>query len=58
VKLIKKLNNMVKNEKTSKKMGTLASDALRGQKKLTKKQVQSLGGSLITQRPDKNKKRK
>ena len=49
---------MAKNEKTSKKMGTLAGKALRGEKKITKKEVQSLGGGLLTQRPDKNKKRK
>lgn len=48
---------MAKNEKTSKKMGTLASIALRGQQ-LTKKQVQRLGGGLLTQRPDKKKNRK
>lgn len=48
---------MAKNEKTSKRMGTLASKALKGKKKLTKKQIQSLGGGLLTQRPDKKKKR-
>jgi hypothetical protein len=48
---------MAKNEKTSKKMGTLASEALRGKKKLSKKQIQSLGGGLLTHRPDKKKKR-
>ncbi len=48
---------MTENEKTSRRMGTLASKALKGKKKLSKKEIQSLGGGLLTQRPDKKKKR-
>jgi hypothetical protein len=45
---------MAKNEKTSKKLGTIGSKALRG-KKLTAKESRAAGGSLMTQRPDKKK---
>lgn len=45
---------MVKNEKTSKSIGTLASRAIRGLP-LTKQEIKRLGASALTQRPDKKK---
>jgi hypothetical protein len=47
---------MAKNEKTSKAVGTKAAKLLR--KKKTPKNVKSVAGSALTQRPDKKKKRK
>lgn len=46
---------MARNEKTSKAVGKIASKGLKGHA-LTKKQVQKVSGSALTQRP--NKKRK
>lgn len=47
---------MAKNEKTSKKVGSTASKLLRDKK--TPKDVKSVAGSALTQRPDKKKKKK
>jgi len=46
--------SMAKNEKTSKRVGKMASQLLRNKK--SSKKVQSVAGSALTQRP--NKKRK
>ncbi|MGR3177229.1 MAG: hypothetical protein ACUZ8E_04130 [Candidatus Anammoxibacter sp.] len=46
---------MAKNEKTSKTLGSLASKALRKPGSLTKPEIRRLGGSALTQRPDKKK---
>lgn len=46
---------MAKNEKTSKKVGTIASKLLKDPK--TPQKVKSVAGSALTQRPDKKKKR-
>lgn len=46
---------MAKNERTSKKVGTLASQLLRDPK--MPKKVKSVAGSALTQRPDQKKKR-
>jgi hypothetical protein len=48
---------MAKNEKTSKKMAKLASAVLRGKKKPTTKEAKSLAGALLTQAPDKPKRK-
>ncbi len=45
---------MAKNEKTGKKVASLASKALKG-KKLTREQSKSLGGGALTQAPDRKK---
>jgi hypothetical protein len=45
----------MKNEKTSKKIGSIASKGLKGEK-LTKKEIKSLSASVLTQRPDKKRK--
>lgn len=47
-----------KNEKTSKKLASLASKVLSGDKNPTKKEILSLAGGLLTQAPDKSKKKK
>jgi len=47
---------MAKNEKTSKKIGTLASKVLMGKKKPTLKESKRLAGSVLTQRPSKKRK--
>jgi hypothetical protein len=47
---------MAKNEKTSKRVGTIASKQLRSKK--TSKPAKSTAGKALTQRPDKKKKRK
>jgi len=43
---------MAKNEKSSSKMGTLASKAMTKPGSLSNAQVKSLGASVLTQRPD------
>lgn len=45
---------MARNEKTSTRVGKIASKALSG-KPVTKKEVKSLAGSVLTQRPNKKK---
>lgn len=46
---------MAKNEKTSKRIGTLASKGLRKPGSLTKRQIQSVSAAALTQRPDRKK---
>jgi len=46
---------MAKNEKTSKRVGTIASEQLRS--KRASKKAKSTAGSALTQRPDKKKKK-
>lgn len=45
-----------KNEQTSKPIAKIASKALKTPEKVTKKEIQKLGGSALTQAPDKKKK--
>ena len=47
---------MAKNEKTSKRVGSLASKAMRKPGSLTNKEIKSLGASALTQRPDRGSK--
>jgi len=47
---------MAKNEKTSKRVGAIAAKVLRGEK-VTQAELKSLAGSVLTQAPDKPKKR-
>jgi len=47
---------MPSNEKSGSKVGKLASQALKDPGSLTNKQIKSLGGSVLTQRPDHKKK--
>ena len=47
---------MGKNEKTSKSVGTIASKLLRNPK--TPKEVKRVAASVLTQRPDKHKKKR
>ena len=44
-----------KGETTSKGIGKIASKALRTPEKVTKTEIRKLGGSALTQRPDKKK---
>jgi hypothetical protein len=46
---------MARNEKTSPKVASIASQALLNPKSVTPKQVQSLAASVLTQAPDKGK---
>jgi hypothetical protein len=50
----RKENRMARNERTSKRMGKIASKALR--RKTSSKTTKSLAGSVLTQRPDRKKK--
>ncbi len=43
---------MANNEKSSKRMGTIASKAMRDPGSVSKKEIRSLGASVNTQRPD------
>jgi hypothetical protein len=43
---------MAKNEKTSKRIGTIASRAMRDPASLTLDEIRALGASATTQRPD------
>ncbi len=43
---------MANNEKSSAKMGTVASKAMMKPDSLTNAQIRSLGASVLTQRPD------
>jgi len=47
---------MAKNEKTSKRVGRIASELLRDPKK--RRKVKAVAGSALTQRPDRKKKKK
>lgn len=44
-----------KNERTSKRIGTIASKAMRDPASLTLDEIRSLGASATTQRPDRKK---
>jgi len=48
---------MARNEKTSKSIGSLASKGLKTPSKLTNKEIKRISGSVLTQRPDRKKKR-
>ena len=48
---------MAKNEKTGSKVASLASKALQKPSSITTKQVKTLAASVLTQSPDKGKKR-
>jgi hypothetical protein len=43
---------MARNEKSSARMGTVASKAMRNPGSVTKSEIRSLGASVNTQRPD------
>lgn len=45
----------MRNEKTSKALGSIASKALKNPKSISQKDVRRLAGSVLTQRPDKKK---
>jgi hypothetical protein len=45
----------MKNEKTSKTIGSIASKALKNPKSVSQKDVRRLAGSVLTQRPDRKK---
>ncbi len=44
---------MAKNEKSGSKVGKIASEGLKTPGALTNKEIKSLSGSVLTQRPDK-----
>lgn len=46
---------MGKNEKTSSKVGSIASKGLKKPGSLTNKEIKTLSGSVLTQRPDKKR---
>lgn len=46
---------MSKNEKTSGRVGTIASQALRDPRSITPKEVKTIAASVLTQRPDRRK---
>jgi len=48
---------MVKNEKTSKSIGSIASKGLKAPSSLTNKEIRKLAGSALTQRPNTKKKK-
>lgn len=48
---------MAKNEKTSSRVSTLASKVLSGEKKPTTKDAKTLAASVLTQAPDKKKRK-
>ncbi len=47
---------MAKNEKTSGSVGSIASKGLKNPGSLTNKEIKSIAGSVLTQRPDQKKK--
>lgn len=49
---------MAKNEKTSGDIASIASKGLKKPESLTKKEIQKISGSVLTQTPDKPKKKK
>ena len=49
---------MAKNEKTSKRIGAIASRAMRDPASLTLDEIRSLGASATTQRPDRKTSKK
>jgi hypothetical protein len=48
---------MAKNEKTSTRVGALAAKALRRPAQVTLKQIKTLAASVLTQRPDRKKRK-
>jgi hypothetical protein len=46
---------MAMNERTSSRVGTIASKGLRDPKSLTPKEIKSIAAAALTQRPDKKK---
>lgn len=46
---------MAKNEKTSKTIASIASKGLKDPSSLTKKQIQAISASVLTQAPNKKK---
>lgn len=46
---------MARNEKTSKTVGKIAAQGLKDPGSLTKKEIQKISGSVLTQRPDSGK---
>jgi|TARA_R100000501_G_C2554487_1_gene67719 carnitine O-acetyltransferase len=50
--------SMARNEKTSSKVATLAAKGLKDPGSLTKAQIKTISGSVLTQAPDKPKRRK
>ena len=46
---------MVKNEKTSTDVGSIASKGLKNPGSLTNSEIKKISGSVLTQRPDKKK---
>jgi hypothetical protein len=50
-----KETDMARNETSGSRVGHIASQALRNPKSVTPKQIKSLAGSVLTQRPDKRK---
>lgn len=49
---------MSKNEKTSKKVASIASKLLKSPETASKKDIKTIAASVLTQTPDKNKKNK
>lgn len=49
---------MGKNEKSSKRMSSLAAKVLSGDRKPTRKEIKSLAAAVLTQTPDRPKKRR
>lgn len=49
---------MAKNEKTSSKVASIASKGLKSPGSLTKKEIQTIAATALTQSPDKGKKGK
>ena len=48
-------DTMAKNEKTSQKVASIASKGLQKPGSLTKKEIKTISGSVLTQAPDKKK---
>lgn len=48
---------MAQNEKTSRKVAQLAAKILKGTKKATQEDAKTLAGAVLTQAPDKTKKK-
>ena len=46
---------MAKNEKTSSRVGSIASKGLKNPGSLTKKEIKSISAAALTQMPDKKK---
>jgi hypothetical protein len=47
---------MAKNEKTGSKVASIASKALKNPSSVTKTEIKSMAGSVLTQSPDKKRK--